>query len=1521
MQKRLFILFLLGLLLSNLLPAQTPFVCDGSFYLSLSNGGTSQFYRVIRDPASGTISFSSLPNSAGLTINAIGYRVTDNFIYGMDPNSGELYRIDASGIATYLTDIAIIPNNARTYVGEVTPDGQFLVLLIKAGNGQPDYAMVKVDLNSPTYAATLTNLRSQSSNGTAAPNIGTADITIDPITGLVYGYDERNQKLVTVDVNTGLVDDVSFPANQHADVLGAMFYDAFGNLYGYGRPNGGNSQNTFYTINKTAGTLAVQLTGPGASGNDGCSCPYTVKLQKYATPELLKPCEKFTYTFRIANVTGFPLQDIRLEDTLPAGITFGAVLRNPFGGTFQNMGNGVILFDNLTIPLGVDSIIVEAVVDTLARGHYVNQASLHGLPLALGFSTLSDYPFSAVEPDPTPLTVDSVIIDPPNERIGICKGESVQISAADHPAVYYVWNDGFQGHTRAVTEEGVYSVRAHGCEVVLDTFEIYFHPKPVLQISPDTFICAGSTIRISASGADSIYRWVFQPGLTNAFIANPIVGPPQSTTFTVVGTNTYGCKDTASVFVEVKPLPVVDAGPDLTVCPSESIRLQANLASSVFPLWQPANGLNDSLAIRPLFTSFGPGTFSYTLEGTDIFGCKAVDQMRITVIDFWAKNTKTNISCFGFANGRIFSEVKGISPFSYSLVDNLGNTLLQQSSAKDSLTFNGLAPGAYQIIIRDAGGCSDTSAVITITQPASPLSAVTLSLSNVDCFGSTTGTLSVLASGGSAPYLYSLFGTSYGPSGNFTGLGAREYKIRIRDSLGCSHIHKDTIRTPTGLFGVVDLEKWAACFGDSTGAVTLSAHGGSGPYTYSYDGVNFSANRTLTGLPAGTYSASIRDANGCLASFPFAIGEPPLLQSSIAVQKDVDCFGQPHGALWLDVTGGTPLPRYQFYLNGAYAGDRPLLDSLLAGSYRLLIEDDSLCRDTLRFVISEPPALLANIDQQENVRCYGEANGAVQIAATGGVLPHQFRLDTAIWQNTGIFGGLAAGSYLVTIQDDSLCVTEVSVVISQPDSLVLSPGLIKGIACHGDTDGYIRLATTGGTAPFQYSLLARPPQADSLFTDLGPGIYPFLVVDDHLCQDSLTVVLTEPDPLKATIAAQRDVDCFGNDNGFFHLAISGGSWPFSYLVNGNPAVQDSIFTGLSPQIYQIIVRDDSSCTDSLSLEIGEPDLLTVDISKEDLRCFEDNSGQALANIAGGVLPYQVNWNSQPGQTTAQASGLPAGTFIVTISDSNGCIARDTTTLLQPPLLTIRIVEGSIAEAFCDWANGQAVVFAEGGVLPYGYRWSGLPLIEPNSDSLPSGSYTVTVTDDHGCQDSLEVFIPHVPPPSPSFITEPTFEDSILLSKANIRFINTSEGAVAWQWVLGDGNGSSLEEPTHTYLEPGVYAVTLTAYNEYFVCPVDTTLLLHIIPDGKLFFPNAFTPNGDGYNDIFYLKGEGIAEMEWAIYNRWGRQIALIRDPSRGWDGSDEKGQAVPEGVYVYAVKLRFHDGSSLERAGTITVIR
>ncbi|MFK7923784.1 MAG: gliding motility-associated C-terminal domain-containing protein, partial [Bacteroidia bacterium] len=242
------------------------------------------------------------------------------------------------------------------------------------------------------------------------------------------------------------------------------------------------------------------------------------------------------------------------------------------------------------------------------------------------------------------------------------------------------------------------------------------------------------------------------------------------------------------------------------------------------------------------------------------------------------------------------------------------------------------------------------------------------------------------------------------------------------------------------------------------------------------------------------------------------------------------------------------------------------------------------------------------------------------------------------------------------------------------------------------------------------------------------------------------------------------------------------------------------------------------------------------------------------------------------------------------------------------------------EAFCDWANGGASVMSIGGTEPYLYEWSNLP--SETGDQVIDvlgGDYLVSVVDQLGCEDTLSLTIPNTPPANALFATDPV--SPILVSQLPLQLINQSEGALAYLWDFGDGRGSEQTAPSIDFDDTGIYSIRLTAYNKFFVCPTDYTLDIEIIPDGIIFAPNAFSPNGDGQNDEFLFKGEGVPQMTAIIFDRWGAEIIRFNALDQSWDGRTASGRTVPEGVYVYRLLGNLNSGESFERSGTITLIR
>lgn len=528
--------------------AQTPFTCTGDFYLTLSTGGPNQFFVVDIDMA-GNVNFNPLPNDAGVNLNAIGFRSSDRFIYAMDPDSYILYRIDVTGVATQIA-VLDLPNNYGYYGADITPDGNFFVLAGTSYTTGNTNLIAQVDLNLPSFPVTSTSL-----SFTGSSNYQATDIAFDPITGILYAFDARGDRLSTIDLGVGEVDNSSFPVTAVADNMGALFFDSFGNLFGYGNPFTTNIATEFYSFDKTTGQLELRAMGPPASNKDGCACPYTVQLQKTVYPEEAFPCTEVTYAFEVANQSGETQTGINFEDVMPPELTIIEVLDNPFGGMLSGIGTNSLSISNMTVPLGIDSILVRVEIAEGAEGLYRNQAQLTNLPDFLGSFTLSDNPKTLQISDSTDLLVLPLFVDLNNSELDICEGDTVVLSASEHNGVTYTWNDGSTLPNLTVLEEGLYSVTVEsGCETVYDSILVTSNFL-TLELGPDIEIDLGDSVQLfptisSTTGALS-YEWV--DTLTSLSCLNcqaPFAQPFFDAAYTLTVTND-GCTVTDDIQVNV----------------------------------------------------------------------------------------------------------------------------------------------------------------------------------------------------------------------------------------------------------------------------------------------------------------------------------------------------------------------------------------------------------------------------------------------------------------------------------------------------------------------------------------------------------------------------------------------------------------------------------------------------------------------------------------------------------------------------------------------------------------------------------------------------------------------------------------------------------------------------------------------------------------------------------------------------------------------------------------------------------
>ncbi len=488
--------------------AQTPFQCRGQYYLTKlfdSPGGDySRIFNVRIVDRSGQIFFDPIPgNQNRLFVNAMGYRITDNLLYMIEDDNKDnfgLIRTGSDGVFHELRDLPELEGIVAYQAGACTPDGRYLVVA-RTPRGRTfvpgvgffeesafNDALFFIDLTDPAYPVRELALRND--------RFIFADMAFDPFTGFLYAYDQAEQRLIQINIDDGTTTAVGAP-DQPATVMGSMFFDAAGRLYGYGdhTETAALDQSTLFSINKSTGLVSPLVDSEPADASDGCSCPYTVDLLKSVTPGRALACQDVTYTFTVSNASAIARQGLTLTDTLAAGLRIKEIIDNPFGGSVNISDDGrIISIENMVVPLGLDSLSILVEIDQGVSGFLENQAVLAGLPDSLGAMILSDDPSTLAVDDPTVLTVPALEFDLELGNNMLCTGDTLILSVEDLNADY-IWSDGTIGAQLPVTEPGLYGLMASSlCEDFSDQVQVEFHEPIEVEI-----ISSASTMKLGDS--------------------------------------------------------------------------------------------------------------------------------------------------------------------------------------------------------------------------------------------------------------------------------------------------------------------------------------------------------------------------------------------------------------------------------------------------------------------------------------------------------------------------------------------------------------------------------------------------------------------------------------------------------------------------------------------------------------------------------------------------------------------------------------------------------------------------------------------------------------------------------------------------------------------------------------------------------------------------------------------------------------------------------------------------------------
>jgi gliding motility-associated-like protein len=777
--------------------------------------------------------------------------------------------------------------------------------------------------------------------------------------------------------------------------------------------------------------------------------------------------------------------------------------------------------------------------------------------------------------------------------------------------------------------------------------------------------------------------------------------------------------------VTISTIPTVAFDNPAVIACSNSFNTYSLTAAYSYQSWAVAGGVitaggkvSDNYAT--VWWGNGP-TGSISVSAGNNSSCPGSIVQNVSLFNLSGTITSlTDILCNGSSDGSVTAAASpgtGMAPYDYSLDGGAYQT---------GGSFNGISLGNHTVRIRDALLCTFDLPFV-VNQPAL-VSGTVSALVNVSCFGGTNGSATINASGGSTPFQYRLNAGALQSSGIFTGLPAGSYTVTIQDSHGCIGNVLFSITQPATPLSVMSAVTDVSCFGESSGRIDLTVTGGLSPYTFLWN--NGATSEDLINLAAGTYSAVITDASGCTATVSAIVSQPATAPSGTTVITKVLCFGGTTGAVNLTVNGGTP-PYSFVWNNGATTED---ILNVQAGAYTVIITDSKGCSASVAATVTEPSAAVGgSIVSQTNVSCFGGNNGSVSVSGTGGVAPYEYKLGAGTFQSSGTFGTLAAGSYNLEIRDANNCSFVMSFNITEPLT-VLSGNIISqtGVLCYGDASGSVIVNGMGGTSPYEYSIDGGDFQLSPTFNSLTAGVHNIIVRDKNLCTFSLPVNITQPgSPLVSTVVSQTNVKCNGEKTGSVTVAGSGGTAPYTYSLDGGSFQASGLFENLEAGSHGVIVKDFNQCQYMVTVNITQPAYpLAVTTLHTDVLCLGGNTGTITALPSGGTSPYTYSWNTIPVQTSDLASGLAAGSYIVTVNDNNGCVASAAGTISQPS--TVLTAALTVSNVSCYGVNdGSINLTVSNGASPISFLWSNGVTTEDLS-GITSGTYSVSITDAKGC---------------------------------------------------------------------------------------------------------------------------------------------------------------------------------------------
>jgi gliding motility-associated-like protein len=896
-----------------------------------------------------------------------------------------------------------------------------------------------------------------------------------------------------------------------------------------------------------------------------------------------------------------------------------------------------------------------------------------------------------------------------------CLVTSATISANGGDA--FSWSNGPLGSSITVTAPGTYTVTAtnasNGCKATKSIVITQNILTPMIELEADytTLNCTHPRAILTAqSSTQSAFTWSSNVVSSNGITAYATA--PDIYTVTVVNT-VNGCTASASIPIgqDITPPVATIVTPAELTCAVQSVVLTPGGNGAY------AWSVNVASVLGANATVTQPGTYTVTVTAAN--GCKGSTNVLVAL-----KNTPPIPQVAAPPAITCASPVATLTvTSSNSTLNNYAWSTNVNSTADNTATT--LSPGVYSVTItRIDNGCT-ASAQFAVTQDiTAPVAVLNTDLNTLTCTNPTANLIAF----GADQYTWSINSTT--PSNNTAQATASGIYTVTATSAGNGCTASITIligqdvQPPSATAIVTNV----GCNGALTGSVNLSVNVANATYLWNTN----SQSEDLSSVGTGSYTCTITGANGCTSSISVIVEQNSPISATFDVYN-VRCNGGNDGRIHPIPTGGTQPYTYS-WSNGPLVGDNL---NLTSATYTVTITDAAGCIGTASAIVLQPQVLAPVATQTAPTLCNGTGDGQAVVNIVGGVAPYEVLWDSQ--ESSAVAVHLNAGTHTVKVTDANQCTMIATVNIAEPDVVVATLINTTIAKCFNTPTGAMKVGVTGGTPQYRFAwsdgtfstASATSPTAENIA--LIAGAYYVTVTDYNGCSASTSGVVTQPTIIYTGVTAQTPATCALSTDARATGVASGGtpaqpgsvySYRWDSGETSNPAVN------LTRGTHTVTATDGNGCTASAQFNVQGPDAITLNSQRIDnVTCNGLSNGAVRIAVVGGTPSYLYTWSN--GQTTPQATNLPAGLHTVTVTDANGCTVNPLVfNVTQPAVLAISAMTPQ--NPACNAGNsGKITVTAVGGTLPYSYNWLGGAFGQPLYN-LGAGDYTVTVTDANQC---------------------------------------------------------------------------------------------------------------------------------------------------------------------------------------------